>query len=56
MFRVDPVEHPGAQTLDLAQAPMHFRSPLSSPLVQHVEEPVASDGVDLDLAALAPRV
>ena len=50
--RVDPVEHPGAQTLDLAQAPLHVPSPLSPPLVQHVEEPVAGDRVDVDLAAL----
>ena len=52
--RVDPVEHPGAQTLDLAQAPLHVPSPLSPPLAQHVEEPVAGDGVDVDLAALRP--
>ena len=52
--RVDPVEHSRAQTLDLAQAPPHVPSPLSPPLVQHVEEPVAGDGVDLDLAALRP--
>ena len=50
--RVDPVEHPGAQALDLAQAPLHVPSPLSPPLVQHVEEPVAGDGVDVHLAAL----
>ena len=41
-----------AQTLDLAQAPLHVPSPLSPPPTQHVEEPVASDGVDVDLAAL----
>ena len=52
--RVDPVEHPGAKSLDLAEAPLHVPSPLSPPLVQHVEEPVASDGVDLGLAALRP--
>ena len=52
--RVDPVEHPGAQTLDLAQAPLHVPSPLSPPLAQHVEEPVAGDGFDVDLAALRP--
>ena len=50
--RVDPVEHPGAQALDLAQAPLHVPSPLSPPLVQHVEEPVTGDGVDVHLAAL----
>ena len=50
--RVDLVEHSGAQALDLAQAPPHVPSPLGSPLVQHVEEPVAGDGVDVDLAAL----
>ena len=50
--RVDPVEHSRAQTLDLAQAPPHVPSSFSPPLVQHVEEPVAGDGVDLDLAAL----
>ena len=50
--RVDPVEHPRAQALHLAQAPLHVPSPLSLPLVQHVEEPVAGDRVDLDLAAL----
>ena len=50
--RVDPVEHPRAQTLDLAQAPLHVPSPFGSPLVQHVEEPVAGDGIDVDFAAL----
>ena len=50
--RVDPVEHPGAQALDLAQAPPHVPSPLGLPLVQHVKEPVAGDGIDVDLAAL----
>ena len=50
--RVDPVEHPGAQPLDLARAPLHAPSPFCPPLVQHVEEPVAGDRVDLDLAAL----
>ena len=49
--RVDPVEHSRAQALDLAQAPLHVPSPLSPPLAQ---EPVAGDGVDLDLAALRP--
>ena len=49
---VDAVEHSRAQALDLAQATLHVPSPLSPPLVQHVEEPVAGDGVDLDLAAL----
>ena len=50
--RVDPIEHYGAQALDLAQAPPHVPSPLSLPLVQHVEETVAGDGVDVNLAAL----
>ena len=49
---VDAVEHSRAQALDLAQAPLHVPSSFSPPLVQHVEEPVAGDGVDLDLAAL----
>ena len=49
---VDAVEHSRAQALDLAQAPLHVPSPFSPPLVQHVEEPVAGDGVDVDLAAL----
>ena len=49
---VDAVENPGAQALDLAQAPPHVPVPFCSPLVQHVEEPVAGDGVDEDLAAL----
>ena len=52
--RVDPVEHSRAQTLDLLQAPRHVPSPLSPPLVQHVEEPVAGNGFDLDLASLRP--
>ena len=50
--RVDPAKHSRAQTLDLAQAPLQVPSPLSPPLVQHGEEPVARDGVDVDLAAL----
>ena len=50
--RVDPVEHRGAQTLDLAQAPLHVPSSFCPPLVQHVEEPVADGGIDVDLAAL----
>ena len=50
--RVDPNEQLGAQTLDLAQAPLHIPSSFGSPLVQHVEEPVAGDGVDVDLAAI----
>ena len=50
--RVDPNEQLGAETLDLAQAPLHIPSSFGSPLVQHVEEPVASDEVDVDLAAL----
>ena len=37
--RVDPVEHPGAQPLELIEAPLHAPSPFRSPLVQHVEEP-----------------
>ena len=37
--RVDPVEHPGAQPLELVEAPLHAPSPFRSPLVQHVEEP-----------------
>ena len=49
---VDPVEHSQAKALDLAQAPPHVPVPLGFPLVQHVEEPVAGDGVDVDLAAL----
>ena len=50
--RVDAVEHSGAQPLDLAQAPPHVPSSFCLPLVQHVEEPVAGNGVDVDLAAL----
>ena len=50
--RVDPVKHPGAKSLDLAQAPLLVPSALSPPLVQHVEEPVVGDGVEVDLAAL----
>ena len=50
--RVDPVEHSRAQALDLAQAPPLVPAPLGLPLVQLVEEPVAGDGVDVDLAAL----
>ena len=49
---VDAVEHSGAQALDLAQAPPHVPAPLGLPLVHHVEEPVAGDGIDVDLAAL----
>ena len=50
--RVDPVEQPKAQPLDLAQAPLHAPSPFCIPLVQHVEEPDAHDGVGVDYAAL----
>ena len=50
--RVDPVEYPGAQALDLTQAPLHAPSPFCLTLVQHVEEPVADDGVDVDFTAL----
>ena len=50
--RVDPVEQPRAQPLDLAQAPLHAPSPFCIPLVQHVEEPDAHDGVGVDYAAL----
>ena len=49
---VDAVEHSGAQALDLAQAPPHVPAPLGLPLVHHVEEPVAGDGIHEDLAAL----
>ena len=49
---VDAVEHSGAQALDLAQAPPHVPAPFCLPLVSNVEEPVAGDGVDVDLAAL----
>ena len=45
--RVDP----GAQPLHLAQAPLHAPSLFLSPLVQHLEEPVAHDGVGVDFAA-----
>ena len=50
--RIDPGEHSRAKALDLAQAPLHVPSSLGSPLVQHVEKPVAGDGIDEDLAAL----
>ena len=36
---VDPVEHPGAQALDLAQAPLHVPFPFRPPLVGHVVSP-----------------
>ena len=49
---VDAIEHSGAQPLDLAQAPLHVPSSFGLPLVQHVEEPFAGDGIDVDLAAL----
>ena len=42
---VNPVEHPGAQALEVNQAALHAPPPLCPPLVQHVEEPVAHDGV-----------
>ena len=48
---MDPVGHPGAWALDLTQAPLRAPPPLCPPLVQHVEEPVAHDGVDLHIAA-----
>ena len=48
---LDAVEHSGAQALDLAQAPPHVPVPLGLPLVHHVEEPVAGDGIHEDLAA-----
>ena len=50
--RVDPVELSGEETLDLAYAPLHVPSSFCPPLVQHVEEPVADGGIDVDLAAL----
>ena len=45
---VDPVEQPGARALDLTQAPRYAPVSFCPPLVQHVEEQVAHDGVDLD--------
>ena len=42
----------GLQAPDLRQAPLHAPSPLCPPLVHHVEEPVAHDGVDVDFAAV----
>ena len=54
--RVDPVEHPWARAPDLAQAPLHAPSPFCPPLVQHVEEPVAHDGADVDFAAFRTAV
>ena len=50
-FPVDPVEHPGAHAPDLAQAPLHVKLPSRPPLVGHVDEPVAHDGVGVDFAA-----
>ena len=47
---VDFVEHPGAQTLGLVQAPLHVPAPFGSPLLLHVQEPVAGDGVHVNLA------
>ena len=46
------VGHPQTQALDLAQATLHVPSSFSSPLVQHVEAPVAGDEVHVDLVAL----
>ena len=39
------IEHSEAQALDLSQAPLHAPSPLCPPLLVHVDEPVAHDGV-----------
>ena len=50
--RVDSVEDPGAEAPDLSQAVLRAPSPLCPPLVQHVEELVAHDGVDVNFAAL----
>ena len=52
IVRFDRVEHPGAKVLDFAQALLHRPSPFCLPLVHHVEEPVAHDGVDMDSTAL----
>ena len=41
---VDPVEHPWAQALDVAQAPLRVPLSFRLPLVRHVDEPVAHDG------------
>ena len=45
------VEHIGAETLGLAQAPLHVPVPFGLPLLLHVEEPVAGDGVHVNFAA-----
>ena len=53
---VDPVKYLGAKSLDLAQAPLCAPPPFCLPLVQHVEEPVVHDGVDLEFAAFCRAV
>ena len=50
--QVDPVEHPGAKTLDLTQTSVYATSPFCPPLFQNVEEPVSHDGADLNFAAI----
>ena len=42
--RVDPVKHPWAQAPDQSQASLNAPPPFFSPLVHHVEEPIAHDG------------
>ena len=48
----DPLEHPGAQPLDLSTSTAAYApSPFCPPLFQHVEEPVAHRGVGVNFAA-----
>ena len=52
VFGLMPSNIPGHCRWDLAQAALHAPSTFCPPLVQHIEEPVAHDGVDVDFAAL----
>ena len=49
--RVDPLEHPGPQAPDLTRALRYAPLLFCPPVVQHVEEPVAHEGVKVDFAS-----
>ena len=51
VFGLIPSNTPGHRRWDLTQAPLHVPSSFGFPVAQHVEEPVAGDGIDVDLAA-----
>ena len=53
VFQLTPSESPWARAPDLAKAPLHVPLPFRPPLVGHVDEPVAHDGVGVDFAAFS---